>query len=247
MSLISVVGIGPGKMEDMTPRAKKAVEESDVIVGYSTYIDLIRMYYPDKEFISSGMTMEAARCRVVLEKALAGDKVALISSGDSGIYGMAGLMLEVVNRAGAKIPVEIIPGITAASAAAAILGAPIMHDFAVISLSDRLTSPYVIYKRIECAAEGDFVICLYNPKSSGRTEQIEKARDIILRHRDGSTPAGIVRNAGRTDESYAISSLRDMLSCEIDMFSTVIIGNSRTYVENGRIITPRGYKLEGIF
>lgn len=245
MAKITVIGIGPGNMEDMTPRAGNAIQESDVIIGYGVYVDLIKAYFPDKEFISSGMTREVERCRMVLGKALEGKNTALISSGDSGIYGMAGLMLEVVNRSGVEIPVEIIPGITTASAAAAMLGAPIMHDFAVISLSDRLTPLNLIYKRLEYAAIADFVICLYNPKSNRRTEQIEKAREIILCYRDKSTPVGIVRNVGRAGEKYEITSLIDMLTCEIDMFTIVIIGNSGTYVENGRIITPRGYQLEG--
>ncbi len=245
MSKITVIGIGPGNMEDMTPRAEKAIREADVIIGYGAYIELIKEHFPDKELIGSGMTQEVERCRLVLEKALEGKNTALISSGDSGIYGMAGLMLEVVNRSGSGIPVEIIPGITAASAAAAVLGAPIMHDFAVISLSDRLTPLELIYKRIEYAAAGDFVLCLYNPKSKTRTEQIEKAREIVLDHREGSTPVGIVRNAGRTGESHEITNLAEMLSRGIDMFTVVIIGNSGTYVENGRIITPRGYRMEG--
>lgn len=243
MSKIYVVGIGPGGMEDMTPRARKAIEESDLVVGYSTYIELIRDNFPGKQFISSGMTREVERCRLVLEKAREGHTVALISSGDSGIYGMAGIMLEVAGRPASGVPVEVVPGITAASAAAAILGAPIMHDFAVISLSDLLTPWDLILKRIECAAQGDFVICIYNPKSKNRNDYIDIARDIILKYRDAGTPVGIVRNAGRQDESHTVTTLGNMLDCEIDMFTVVIVGNSKTYVHNGRIITPRGYEL----
>jgi precorrin-3B C17-methyltransferase len=244
MSKIAVTGIGPGSMADMTPRAKASIEDADIIIGYSTYIGLVEKYFPGKEFLNSGMTREIERCELALQKALEGKSVALISSGDSGIYGMAGIMLEVVNRSGSGIPVEIIPGITAASAAAAILGAPVMHDFAVISLSDLMTPLELIYKRVESAADGDFVICLYNPKSKTRTDYIDKARNIVLKYRKAETPVGIVRNAGRENEGYDIATLSNMLDFEIDMFTVVIIGNSKTYCENGRIITPRGYDLK---
>ena len=243
MSKIYVIGLGPGNSEDMTPRAKKAIEIADEVIGYSTYIELIEKFFPGKKFVSSGMTREIERCELVLEKAQEGKTVALISSGDSGIYGMAGIMLEVANKSGRDGAIEIIPGITSASAAGAVLGAPLMHDFAVISLSDLLTPLDLIYKRIECAAQGDFVICIYNPKSKKRSDYIERARNIILQYRNASTPVGIVRNAGRENEGYDIATLGDMLNFEIDMFTTVIIGNSQTYVENGRIITPRGYNI----
>lgn len=243
MAKIYVVGMGPGGAGDMTPRARRAIDESDSIVGYSTYIELIREQFPGKELVASGMTREVERCETVLNMALEGKKIALISSGDSGIYGMAGIMLEVVNRSGRQIEVEIIPGITAASASASVLGAPLMHDFAVISLSDLMTPLKLIYKRVELAAQGDFVICLYNPKSKNRSGYIGNARDIILKHRASSTPVGLVRNAGREDEQYSVANLENMLDFEIDMFTTVIIGNSQTYIENGRMITPRGYKL----
>jgi len=243
MSKIYVVGIGPGGPEDMTPRARKAIEDSDIVVGYSTYIKLIEKYFPGKEFISSGMTREIERCNMVLEKAGKGYTVALISSGDSGVYGMAGIMLEVVNRSKSDIPVEIIPGITAANAAAAVLGAPLMHDFAVISLSDLLTPWELICRRVEHAAMADFVICFYNPKSKGRSGYIGIARDIILKYRSAGTPVGIVRNAGRENESCVVATLDSMLDFDIDMFTVVIVGNSNTYIENGKIITPRGYEL----
>lgn len=242
MGKIYVVGIGPGNLNEMTPRAKEAIENSDIVIGYSTYIDLIKEHFPEKNLVSSGMTREVERCRMVLEKAKEGNIVALISSGDSGIYGMAGIMLEIAAKEGSEIPVEVIPGITAATCAASILGAPITHDFAVISLSDLLTPWELIEKRINCAADGDFVISIYNPKSKGRSEYIGIARDIIVKYRSETTPVGIVRNAGRPDECYTITNLRDMLEQEIDMFTVVIIGNSQTYVENGRMITPRGYK-----
>jgi precorrin-3B C17-methyltransferase len=243
MKKIYVVGLGPGGIEDMTPRAKKAIEDSDLVIGYSTYIKLVQHYFPGKKFVSSGMKKEVERCKLVLEKAQEGNRVALISSGDSGIYGMAGIMLEVAAKSESDIPVEVVPGITAASAAASILGAPIMHDFAVISLSDLLTPWELILKRLECAAQGDFVICIYNPKSKTRSDYIDAARDVIMKYRSGNTPVGIVRNAGRPDQNYTIATLEDMLEHEIDMFTVVIVGNSKTYIEGGRIITPRGYEV----
>jgi precorrin-3B C17-methyltransferase len=238
---IYVVGIGPGAGEEMTPRATRALEESEYILGYQAYIELVRARFPGKRLLASVMTGEVARCELALEKALTGADVALISSGDSGIYGMAGIMLEVVHRSGKDVPVEIIPGVTAASAAAAILGAPLMHDFAVISLSDLLTPWEKIGARLEAAAAADFVICLYNPKSKKRVTQIGAAAQIIARHRSGSTPAGIVRRAGRPGEDHVITTLAKLVEADIDMFTVVVIGNSRTYVEQGRMITPRGY------
>lgn len=243
MSTIKVIGIGPGNPEEITPRARAAIEGADLVVGYNTYIDLIEPHFPGKTFIRSGMTREVERCRLVLEKAEEGKSVALVSSGDSGIYGMAGIMLEVVNQAKSRVPVEIIPGITAAGAAASVLGAPLMHDFAVISLSDLLTPMELIYRRVEQAAKGDFILCLYNPKSKRRTEGIEKVREIVMAYQKKETPVGIVRNACRENESFQVTDLAHMLETDIDMFSVVIIGNSSTYVENGKMITPRGYHL----
>lgn len=243
MAKIYVIGIGPGGAEDMTPRAKSAIEAADIVVGYGTYVDLVSDAFPGKEFISSAMTREVERCGLVLEKALEGHNVALISSGDSGIYGMAGIMLEIANKAGTAVEIEVVPGITAASAAAAILGAPITHDFAVISLSDLMTPWKQICRRIECAAQGDFVICIYNPKSKKRSSYIDTARDIILSYRNPETPVGIVRNASRRDESHVVTTLKKMTDHEIDMFTVIIIGNSQTYIKNGKIITPRGYDI----
>lgn len=243
MSKIFVIGIGPGSMEDMTIRAQKAIQASDVIIGYSTYIELIKDYFPGKQFISSGMTKEVDRCKLVLEKALEGKNVALVSSGDSGVYGMAGIMLEVAEASGKEVGFEIIPGITAASAAAALLGAPLMHDFTVISLSDLMTPWELICRRIDYAAKGDFVVCFYNPKSKSRSEYIGIARDVLLKHRKEDTPVGLVRNAGRQDENTVVATLKNMLDFEIDMFTVVIVGNSQTCIRNGKIITPRGYKI----
>ena len=236
---IYVVGIGPGKKENMTFRAYEAMENSDIIVGYKTYVDLVKEYYPGKEMKSSAMTKEVDRCTEVLELARQGKTVSLISSGDAGVYGMAGIMLEIADE---DMEVEVIPGITATNAAAAIAGAPIMHDYATISLSDLLTDWDLIKKRLELAAQGDFVVSIYNPKSRGRVTQIEEAREIMMKYKPKSTPVAIVRNAGREDERYILTTLEKMLDHEIDMLTIVLIGNSNTFVKNGKIITPRGYE-----
>lgn len=240
---ITVVGIGPGNEEQMSPKAKKALEASDVIIGYSAYIELVEHLLVGKTVISSGMKREVDRCEQVLDYALKGHDTALISSGDAGIYGMAGIMLELVQREGHDIQVDIIPGITASQAAAAVLGAPLMHDFVTISLSDLMTDWAVIEKRLHAAGAGDFVVCLYNPKSKGRPDHILRAQEILLGYKRPETPVGIVRNAAREGEIATISRLDEFTECEIDMFSTVIIGNQTTYVHNNRMITPRGYSL----
>ena len=236
---IYVVGIGPGKKENMTFRAYEAMENSDIIVGYKTDVDLVKEYYPGKEMKSSAMTKEVDRCTEVLELARQGKTVSLISSGDAGVYGMAGIMLEIADE---DMEVEVIPGITATNAAAAIAGAPIMHDYVTISLSDLLTDWELIKKRLELAAQGDFVVSIYNPKSRGRVTQIEEAREIMMKYKPRSTPVAIVRNAGREDERYVLTTLDEMLNHEIDMLTIVLIGNSNTFVKNGKIITPRGYE-----
>ena len=242
---ISVVGIGPGSLSDMTDRAKQAIASADLIVGYDTYLALIKDLLTGKEIFSSGMMQEIDRCQAAVDAAASGRQVAVISSGDPGVYGMAGLVLELANKiAQDKRPdVEVIPGISAVGAAAAILGAPLMHDFAVISLSDLLTPWELIKKRAAMAAEGDFVIALYNPKSTKRVSQIEEVREILLRHRPASTPVGIVHHATRKDESVTLSNLQDFTKEYIDMFSLVIIGNSQTRIENGKMVTPRGYQV----
>lgn len=235
---IYVVGIGPGKKLDMTYRAYEAIESSDIIVGYKTYVDLIKEYYPHKEIVNSQMTKEVDRCKDVLELAKNGKNVALISSGDSGVYGMAGIMLEIVTE---DVEVEVIAGVTATNAAGALVGAPIMHDYVTISLSDLLTDWELIKKRLELAAEGDFVVSIYNPKSRGRTTQIVDAREIMLKHKPATTPVAIARNVGRENENYIITTLEEMLNYDIDMLTIVIIGNSNTFIKNGKMITPRGY------
>ena len=238
---IYVVGIGPGKKADMTFKAYEKMKNSDIIVGYKTYTDLIKEYFPNTEIRSSSMMKEVDRCLEVLDLAKAGKNVALISSGDAGIYGMAGIMYEIINE-NDNIEVEVIAGVTATNAAAAIVGAPIMHDYVTISLSNLLTDWELIKKRLELAAQGDFIVSLYNPKSKGRTTQIAEAQKIMLKYKSKDTPVAIVRNAGRENEEYEITTLENMLDFEINMLTIVLIGNSNTYVKNGKIITPRGYE-----
>jgi precorrin-3B C17-methyltransferase len=240
-----VVGIGPGSADLISPRALEALRSAGVIVGYKMYIELLGNLVEGKEVISTGMTREMDRSAAALERACAGEDVAFVSSGDPGVYGMAGLVLEMAHRDGldGKIDIEIIPGITSATATAARLGAPLMHDFAVISLSDLLTPWETIEKRLEAAAAGDFVVVLYNPASHRRVDQIKRAREIMLAHKPGSTPVGIVRNTDREDEEAVITSLDNMLDCRIDMLSTVIVGNSATRKLGEYMVTPRGYRL----
>ncbi len=235
-----MVGLGPGGAESLTPSARAALQEAQVVIGYKTYLNLIGDLLLDKKVHSSGMRKEIERAKEAIRLAQAGAVVAVVSSGDPGIYGMAGIILEL---AAGNVEVEIIPGVTAATAAAAVLGAPLMHDFAVISLSDLLTPWETIANRLQAAAQADFVIVLYNPKSQGRPEQITWARDIIKGHRQPQTPVGIVRNALRPGEEKVFTTLKDMLAEDIDMSSTVIIGNSQTRMRDGRMVTPRGYNL----
>lgn len=236
---VYVVGIGPGLHEHMTNAARVAIEKSDVIVGYSTYLDIIKDLIEGKEIDSSGMKKETDRCARALEYAKEGKTVAVVSSGDPGVYGMAGLVLELSK----DVEVEVVPGVSAANSAAASLGAPLMHDYCVISLSDLLTDWELIKRRLEAASMGDFVLALYNPKSMKRVEHIEIARDILLKYKSPSTPVGIVENAKREGENVLITTLEDMLNHEINMFTTVIIGNANTYVKDGKMVTPRGYKI----
>ncbi|GAB6174689.1 precorrin-3B C(17)-methyltransferase [Paradesulfitobacterium aromaticivorans] len=229
----------------MTARVKEVWQEVDTVAGYRTYIELICPFLGNQEVVATAMRQEIERCQEVVRLAVLGRKVALVSSGDAGIYGMAGILIECLEQAGRlDIEVEIIPGITAANAAASLLGAPLMHDFAVISLSDLLTPWEIIERRVHLAAEGDFVIALYNPKSKGRTSQIERVREIILAHREPNTPVGIVREALRgTETLITISTLADFTKQDIDMLSTVIIGNSQTRKIGPYLVTPRGYHL----
>lgn len=238
------MGIGPGSVEHITVRAKEEIESADVIVGYATYVDLIRsLIKPAAEVIAGRMGGEIERARIAVKKALDNKRVAVISSGDAGVYGMAGPVLEVAEAEGANIPIEVIPGVTAATAGAARLGAPIMGDFAVISLSDILTPWSEIEKRLRAAAESDFVIVIYNPQSKTRQEPIVKAYQILLECRDVDTPVGIVQNVGRQGEKAVITKLREMMNHEIDMATTIIIGNSKTKRIGGKMVTSRGYDV----
>ncbi|ALC15418.1 adenosylcobyric acid synthase (glutamine-hydrolysing) [Desulfuromonas soudanensis] len=242
-----VVGIGPGGAEHMTPAARAAIGAATTVVGYQTYLELLPELLEGKKLVSSGMMKEVERCRRALEIAGSGETVALVSSGDAGIYGMAGLVLELAeNWPGKKPEIEIVPGVSAVQAAAALLGAPLMHDFAVISLSDLLTPWETIRRRLEAAAGADFVVALYNPRSRGRVTQIVEAREILLRHRSPQTPVGLVRNACRAGETVTVSDLSSFLEHDIDMFTVVIIGNGATRVDGaGRMVTPRGYQEKG--
>jgi adenosylcobyric acid synthase len=242
MSRLFIVGIGPGDLTHITYQAREAIESADTLVGYTTYLDLIEPLLVGKEVISSGMTKEVERCRQAIRRAGEGRTVALVSSGDAGVYGMAGLVLELSPPD--DMDVVIVPGVSAVQAAAAVLGAPLMHDFAVISLSDLLTPWEMIEKRLEAAAVADFVVALYNPRSKGRTRHINRAREILLASRPAETPVGIVRNACREGEEKILSTLAEMPVNRIDMFSMVIVGNSSTFVDSkGRMVTPRGYEL----
>lgn len=237
---VYVIGIGPGLPEYRSPASVEAIRTSDVIVGYKTYIDLIEDLIDNQEVSSSGMRKEVDRCAHVLDLAKTGKTVSLVSSGDAGVYGMAGIMLEMADD---SVEIEVVPGITAANAAAACLGAPLMHDYAVISLSDLLTDWELIKKRLHHASEGDFVIALYNPRSKGRQTQIVEAREIMMKSKAATTPVGIVRNAKRDDQSVVVTTLEEMLSHEIDMFSMVIIGNQKSFIKDGKVVTPRGYAV----
>ena len=243
MGKVTVVGIGPGNLIDMTERARLAIAEAEVVVGYHTYIELIEPIIKGKEIIGTGMRQEVERCKAAVEAAFS-KNVVVVSSGDAGVYGMAGLVLEIIlNLPEAQRPeYEVISGVSAVNAAASILGAPLMHDFAIISLSDLLTPWNLITKRVELAAQGDFVIALYNPKSHKRVENIQEVQQIIMQYRSKDTPVGIVTGASRNNESKIITTLGQFTNEDINMFSLVIIGNSSTYVKEGYMLTPRGYK-----
>lgn len=238
-----VVGMGPGSRGQMTGEALETLERCDVIAGYTVYVDLVREYFPDKEFLTTAMTKEEERCRGALKRCMEGKDTAMICSGDSGVYGMAGLALELALEY-PGVQVEVIPGVTAANSGAAVLGAPLMHDFAVISLSDRLTPLESIWKRVEAAAEADLVICLYNPASRGRPDYLRQACERVLKWRGEHTVCGLVRNIGREGQEAHLLSLKELRDWKADMFTTVYIGNSRTKNQRGRMVTPRGYRYE---
>ena len=243
---ISIVGIGPGNLSEMTPKAMALIDAADVIVGYKTYIELIAEITVGKKILASGMRQEIQRAQIAIDEAQKNLNVAVISSGDAGIYGMAGLLLEMILKLPENVQpkFEVAAGVSSLNSAAAILGAPLMHDFAVISLSDWLTPFELIKKRVALAAEGDFVIALFNPKSKSRITYIDEVRKILLNYRAETTPVGIVTNAGRIDERKIISTLKNFTREEINMFTLVLIGNSKTFVKSNFMITPRGYNLE---
>ncbi len=241
LSKIYVVGIGPGQYEQMTMRAANALQACDTIVGYTVYVELVREHFADKEFLTTPMKKEVERCRLAFEEAKKGKNVAMICSGDAGVYGMSGLMLEI-GAAYPEIEVEIIPGVTAATGGAAVLGAPLIHDFALISLSDLLTPWEKIEKRLLLASEADFVICLYNPSSKKRADYLQKACDLMLRYKAPETVCGIVSNIGRDGEACRVMTLTELRDTQVDMFTTVFVGNSQTKEIDGRMVTPRGYR-----
>lgn len=238
-----MVGIGPGGRLDRTRRAEKAIASCRVVVGYQRYLDLVEDLLAGKEIVSSGMTKELERCKAALERASQGERVALISSGDAGIYGMAGLALELAANSGANIPIEIVPGVTSAFAAAARFGAPLMLDFAAISLSDLLVPWEMIRKRVQAVAAADMVVVLYNPRSRKRKDQLAVAAKIIREHRPGTTPVGIGTAIGTEEERVMLSDLDHFLEAEINMRSVVIVGNSSSRIMGEWFVTPRGYKV----
>ncbi|MGE9941589.1 precorrin-3B C(17)-methyltransferase [Bariatricus sp. SGI.161] len=243
MNKIYVIGIGPGSYEQMTIKAAEALKKCDVIVGYTVYVDLLREYFGEKEFLTTPMRQEVRRCEMAFEEAAKGRTTAMVCSGDAGIYGMAGLMYEI----GEKYPdieLEIIPGVTAAIGGAAVLGAPMIHDCCLISLSDLLTPWEKIEKRLLAAAQADFVICLYNPSSKKRADYLDKACDLMLRYKSEDTVCGVVKNIAREGEAMQILSLKELQKTAVDMFSTVFIGNCDTKVIDGKMVTPRGYRYE---
>lgn len=240
MGKINVVGLGPGAHAGMTFAAAAALDEADVLCGYKTYIELVRGAYPDKPVLRTPMTREEERCHMALEAAAGGQTVAVVCSGDAGVYGMAGLIYELAQQY-PPVDIEVVPGVTAAQSGAAVLGAPLMHDFAVVSLSDLLTPWQAIERRLTAAAEADFVLCLYNPASHGRPEHLAKACGCILRVRAPETVCGWVRSIGRAGEESGLLTLDALQEFAADMFTTVFIGNSRTRELGGKMVTPRGY------
>ena len=240
MNKLYVIGIGPGAEDQMTRKALDILRDVDVIAGYGVYVELVKPLFPDKEYLVNPMRKEVDRCRMAIDAAKEGRTVAMISSGDAGVYGMAGLCLELA--ADTDVEVEVVPGVTAALSGGAVLGAPLTHDFAVISLSDLLTPWDKIEKRLELAGEADLSIALYNPSSHRRSDYLQKACDILMRHVKPETVCGVVRNIGREGESFQVMTLKELRDYKADMFTTVFIGNSQTMEINGRMVTPRGYR-----
>ena len=240
--MLYIIGTGSGSPEGMTNEAVNAIESCSLIVGYTVYNELLRPLFPDKEYYSTGMRQEKERVIFALEQAAAARDTALVCSGDPELYGMAGLAFELAENY-PDVKIKVIAGVTAALSGAALLGSPLTNDFAVISLSDLMTPWKTIEKRLECAAQGDFAISLYNPMSKKRTESLNRACGIVLRYRPADTPCGIAMNIGREGESWEILTLGELQNATVDMFTTVFIGNSATRMIGGRLVTPRGYKI----
>ncbi len=241
MNKLYVIGIGPGEYEQMTLKAIHAMEKSEVIIGYTVYVDLVKEHFQGKEFLTTPMKKEVDRCVMAFEEAKKGKVVSMICSGDAGVYGMSGLMYEVgVNYP--EVELEIIPGVTAATGGAAVLGAPLIHDFCLISLSDLLTPWEKIEARLLAAAEADFVVCLYNPSSRKRSDYLQKACDLMMQYKSPETVCGIVSYIGRDGEHYEVMDLKTLRDTKVDMFTTVWVGNSQTKEINGKMVTPRGYR-----
>lgn len=240
MNKLFLVGIGPGDAAGMTQAARTALEQSEVLCGYTVYLDLVKAQFPDKETYTTPMTRELERCQWAIDRALQGKTVAMLCSGDAGVYGMAGPVLELAE--GKDVEIEVVPGVTAALSGAAILGAPLMHDFCVISLSDLLTPWETIARRLRCAAAGDFSIALYNPRSKKRPDHLRRACEILLEEKRPDTVCGWVKNIGRTGECAGLTTLGELGALELDMFTTVFIGASTTKNVDGRMVTPRGYR-----
>ena len=236
-----MAGIGPGAYDQMTGKAIRALEESDVIIGYTVYVDLVKEHFADKEFMTTPMKKEVDRCILAFEEARKGKNVSMICSGDAGVYGMAGLMYEIGEEY-PEVELEIIPGVTAATGGAAVLGAPLIHDFCLISLSDLLTPWEKIEARLLGASQADFVICLYNPSSRKRHDYLQKACDLMMQYKSPDTVCGIVANIAREGETSRVMTLKELRDTQVDMFTTVFIGNSQTREINGKMVTPRGYR-----
>ena len=273
MGKIYAVGIGPGDYEQMTLKAIQTLEKCDVIIGYTVYVDLVKEHFPDKQFLTTPMKQEIVRCKMAFEEARMGKQVAMICSGDAGVYGMAGLLYELKHKmyahetasdsdidikneteikaetemktkteVNSDIDIEIVCGVSAVISGAGLLGAPLMHDFCVVSLSDLLTPWEQIETRLRHAAQGDFSICLYNPSSHKRQDYLEKACRILLEFKAETTVCGIAKNIGRKDERYEILTLERLMTTQVDMFTTVFIGNSQTQLMGNKMVTPRGYR-----
>lgn len=243
MKRLFIVGIGPGNKENMSMEAMDAMESSHILVGYTKYIQLVKSLFPEKEVYTNGMKQEVDRCRKAMELANEGKTVAMICSGDAGVYGMAGPLCQLSPEY-PEVEIVVVPGITAALSGAAVLGAPLTHDFAVISLSDLMTPWKKIEQRLACASEADFCIAIYNPSSRKRADYLQKACQIMMKYKSPGTICGTVQNIGRQGQTSEIMTLSELQYRDTDMFTTVFIGNSSTEIINGRMVTPRGYKID---